>query len=156
MTISYAFVAAFIIVVLLIICVVSTVGVYENYIFGFWAASADDFCDSAGVTSIMLFIGAPGRSGVASTMRDGYLVVMDDFTNQGFTMTYRAPMFKIGLDKYCIRADVVFDDEQIWDDTVTFETDISRGTMVIRSGDTVYARLYKQHDISNAAWALEN
>lgn len=148
--VPYRYLIALIIVAILVLCAASTVGWYEKYLFGFWAASDDEFCDSAGVASIMLFIGAPQRSGY-STQRDGYLVVMDDFTNQGFTITYTPPLLKLGLGKYCISAQVEFDDEQIWDDTVTIETDITRGTMVIRSGDTVYARLYKQHDISNAA-----
>jgi hypothetical protein len=127
---------------------------YEDYLYGCWVAEDDAFCESADIDSMMLFIGEPESKGF-STARTCYLIIMTDLANDGLTLRYRPNWGGVGLGKYSVRAEVCFDDEQLWDEEVTLTVDMRKGTLKIRNGDMVYAKLHKQHDITNAAKLLE-
>ena len=123
----------------------------EDYLYGFWVADGDAFCEESDIESMLVFIGEP--TGWWKATRMCYIIIMDDLCNQGFTMKYRrgwAPT----VGKYSISADVVFDDIPIWEDNVTFTHDIRDGTLTICSGDTIYAKLTKEHDTTNLARAV--
>lgn len=127
---------------------------YEDYLYGCWTAEGDAFCDEAEIDSMMIFIGEP--AGRWKTERNCYLIIMTDMANQGFTLTYTPSWGGVGVGKYSVRAKVCFEEEQLWDEEVTITVNMRRGTMKIRSGDMVYARLNKQHDITNTAKDLED
>lgn len=135
------------------IYVSSNVAKYEDYLYGFWTACGDDFCDDAGIDSMLLFLGP--AEGLCTQTRVGYVVIMNDLCNQGVTLKYTRGWGGPGISKYTINADVEFDDAQIWEDRVKIEVDIITGRMVIRSADTVYARLEKVNDVTNIARSWE-
>lgn len=128
---------------------------YEDYLYGCWVAEDDAFCESAEIDSMMIFVGEPERAGWSSVVRNCYLIIMTDMANDGFTLEYSPPWGGVGIGKYSLRARVKFDEDQLWDENVTVTVDMRKGTMKIRSGDMVYAKLNKQHDITNVARDLE-
>lgn len=128
---------------------------YEDYMYGFWVAEGDDFCEKSEIDSMLLFIGEPD-AGLFTTSRTCYLIIMNNLCNQGLTLTYKTGWTGIGVGKYRVHADVEFDDEQIWDGPVTCEVDMKRGILKIKNRDgTVYAILTKQHDTTNYCKELE-
>lgn len=129
---------------------------YEDYLYGCWIAEGDDFCMDAEIDSMMIFIGEPERKGFLSTVRNCYLIIMTDMANDSFTLQYKPQWGGVGVGKYSVRANVCFDEDQLWDEEVTLTIDIRKGTLKIRNGDMVYARLNKQHDITNTAKLLED
>ncbi len=132
-------------VIILIYCVLTwNTTSYEDYLHGMWLAEDDDFCEDTEIESMMLFIGQ-ADSGV----RNCHLVIMNDMCNQGFTMKHKPGWAGPGLPKYTINAEINMDDVQIWPETVTIDVDILRGVMKIHSDGTLYAKLHKQHEISN-------
>jgi hypothetical protein len=129
----------------------------EKYLYGCWIAENDDFTDSAEIDSMMLFIGEPEAKGwLGGQRRLGYIVITPDMYNGGLTLDYSRGWSGVGVGKYTIRASVAFDDTPLWDPVVTVTINMIKGTMKIHSGDTVFARLHKQHDITNTAAVLEN
>lgn len=151
----YAVVVVVIILVLYNLATWNT-NTYEDYIYGFWVAENDDFCEASEIDSMLLFIGRADH-GFWSTTRTCYLIIMNDMCNQGLTLTYTTGWAGIGIGKYRIVADAKFDDEQIWDSRVVIEADMRKGMLRITgTDDTVYAVLNKQHDTTNLASALEN
>lgn len=144
-----AAVCALIVITIYYIVTVNT-GNYERYMYGLWTAD-DDFCDDAGVSSMLLFVGEP-RSGWTSTSRSCYLIVADDITSQLFDMTYATSCAGPSISPYSVWARCKFTDGdifQIGDDPVEFAFDMCAGTLTIRNGERVFARMYKQNDISN-------
>jgi hypothetical protein len=124
----------------------------EDYLYGFWLADGDDFCARSGINSMLLFIGRPD-SGWLSVTRPCYIIIMNNLCNQGLTLTY-SPRYWPGSYGLDVRAE--FDDESIWPENVRVTTDIHTGTLVVTSGDTIYAELTKQHDTTNAARLFED
>jgi hypothetical protein len=127
---------------------------YEDYLYGFWVAEDDDFCEEAEIDSMLLFIGE-AENGVRTVSRTCYIIIMTNMSNQGFTLNYVPGWGGPGISKYHIHATPEFDDEDLWGDNVTLEINISEGTLKIYSGDTVYAKLNKQHDTTNMARELD-
>jgi len=126
---------------------------YEDYLYGFWIAEDDDFCDEADVDSIMLFVGE--SSGWYNKSRTCYLIIMNDICNQGITLNYHSGWCGLGLGKYKIAATAVFDECQIWDEDVNIIVDMSNGCMHITDmDDKVYAVLHKQHEVTNSCRGL--
>ena len=124
----------------------------NDYLYGFWVAEGDKFCEESGIESMLIFIGAPVR-GWFSTTRSCYIVIMDDVANQGFELAHGA-----WANGSC-SASVAFDDDQLWPERVTLSVDIITGTLRI-SGDSagravLFAHLHKQHDTTNVARAAE-
>jgi hypothetical protein len=128
---------------------------YEDYLYGAWIAEGDDFCEDSEIASMTLFIGAAER-GWTKTTRQGYLIIMNDLCNQGLTLTYRRGWSGPFVSKYTISAHVEMDDEQLWPSDVTIEIDMRSGLMRIHDGETVYARLYKQNEITALARGAEH
>ena len=128
---------------------------YEDYLYGCWTAEGDAFCEEAEIDSMMIFIGEPASKGWTGVERNCYLIIMTGMANQGFTLQYTPSWGGVGIGKYSVKAKVCFDEEQLWDEEVTITVNMRRGTMKIRSGSMVYARLNKQHDITNVAKDLE-
>ena len=119
----------------------------DSYLIGHWVAD-DEFNEHAGTTSILLTIGE--ATGWIWRERNAYLVILDDISNTGIKMKYRlTPSF--GLDTYSVSAQLEFDDpdETIFPPKVEISIDKQHGEMKIHSGKTIYARLYKNHILTN-------
>lgn len=158
-----------IVLVLIIIFYVAftwNVPTYEKYLYGFWVAEGDTFCEEAEIESMLVFVGTGTNSWSGSISRNCYIIIMDNLANQGFTMTYRSGWSGTGIGKYSVRAEVKFDEEQLWtgdDDSTTCDVivtiDVIAGTLKIRgtgkNSKVVYAKLHKQHDTTNMASLLE-
>lgn len=136
---------------------------YEDYLYGCWIAEGDDFCEDAEIDSMMLFVGEPEKKGFfGGVTRNCYLIIMTDMANDGLTLQYSPQWGGVGMGKYSVRAKACFDEDQLWDEDVTLTIDMRKGTLKIRGpkGDDgkniVYARLNKQHDITNTAKLLED
>lgn len=127
---------------------------YEQYLFGYWVGD-DVFCDDAGITSLSMFIGEPSR-GWTSTQREAYILIQmknGDIITEGMTITYGEGWAGPCLGTYSVRATVEFDEVPLWDDlscNVTISVNPINGTLRIYDGDKLYAKLYKEHNISGA------
>lgn len=152
-----------IIVVVLIILIFYSIinwntSAYEDYMYGCWLAEDDDFCDDAEIDSMMVFIGEPTKEGIfgRNVIRNCYIIIMTDMANEGFTLEYVPSWGGIGFGKYTVRAKTCFEDETpLWDEEVNITIDPRNGTMIVRNGEKVFARLNKQNDITNTARELE-
>ena len=153
---NYKIYGIYIIIILIILYFIQTWNVpkYEDYLYGFWTASEDEFCEEAEITSIMMFIGQP-ESSWGNITRYGYLVISDDICNQSFTMNYRKGWGGLSIDDYRIKPCIEFDESQYWPQDVIIDVDIMNGTMIIHKDGITYARLHKQNEITNAAKAFD-
>jgi hypothetical protein len=120
--------------------------------YGLWTAD-DDFCIDSKINSMLLFIG-PQIRGWTSITRAGYIIICDDITNQPLSIEYKTGYGGIGIGKYTVNAKFKFDIEDIFMNdggSVKLEIDIVRGKLRIYDpkDGKVYARMYKQNDISN-------
>ncbi len=155
---QYAYAIALVIVIFVVYGLASwNTSTYDDYLYGFWVAEGDEFCQNAEIESIMVFMGE-AENGLRSRTRTCYIIIMNDMCNQGFTLTYVPGWAGPGIGKYQITADVTFEEEQIWTDKVNINVDMKTGTMEITSADSdvVYARLSKQNDTTNIAKAAES
>ncbi len=118
---------------------------YENYLTGHWV-SPMDFNEESQISSMMFQIGD-----YEDGKRQAYLLINDDISNQGLTLSYSKPTlwFENAIKPYTIDADVEFSDEDMWNDQVSFELDILQGKLLIYHEDTVYAVLYKDFEVDN-------
>lgn len=128
---------------------------YEDYLYGFWVAEGDEFCEESEIESMLVFIGEPDCS-FRSRSRTCYIIIMNNLCNQGFTLNYRPGWASIGVGQYRIYADVEFDEDDIWPEQVCVDVDMRDGSMKVHADGTVYARLSKQHDTTNIARSLED
>lgn len=151
-----AFVIFIIIIVIYVICTWNT-SLNEDYLYGYWTADDDEFCDISDIDSMMLFIGKPSASTISSTReRLCYLIIADDIYNGGITLTYTPGWSALSVSKYRIRANVTFDETYaIWPEYVNIDVDIRNGTLTIHNDETIYARLHKQHEITNSCVRLD-
>jgi hypothetical protein len=62
---------------------------YNDFMYGYWVGD-NTFCESAKVSSMLLFIGKPKSSG-CSVSRDAYLIINNDVTNQPIVLKYNNP-----------------------------------------------------------------
>lgn len=150
------FYAALILVAVILIYTASTwnVNTYEDYLYGFWVADGDEFCEESDIDSMLLFIG-DRECGWFSNTRTCYIIIMNDLCNQGFTLTYKTGWAGIGVGVYRTRAHVEFDEDAIWPEDVLVDVDMRAGTLRVHADGTEYARLHKQHETSNVAKLLE-
>jgi hypothetical protein len=139
-----------VVVIIVVVLLAKTTIDTDDYIYGFWAAEGDQFCEDSGINSMMLFIGDGSRRWF-TFRRQGYIVITDGFSSQGLTFEHRYALVSPLDDKLYTTAKVTFDDEQIWPENVDVVVDKSAGTLTISADGTVYAKLYKHHDITNAA-----
>lgn len=146
----YILIAAFVIFVIIYLITHYNTSTYEDYLYGFWVAEDDAFCDDAEIDSLLLFIGRR-EDGV----RNCYIVVTPDISNQPFTLTHSNSMAGPGVSTYKINAEAKFEEDQLWDDNVTIECNMVDGTMRVYSGDTLYVRATKHHDITNISNYLD-
>lgn len=154
----YEYICAFVVVIVIIVLyklLTWNTHTCDDYMYGFWVAEGDEFCEKSEVDSILVFIGEPTHHW-RTTERTCYLIIMSNIANQGFTIQYTQGWAGIGLDKYRVRAKVTFDEQQLWTDKVDITIDLRDGTMKIDSVDnetkpTRYALLTKQHDTTNLA-----
>lgn len=111
---------------------------YEDYLYGMWTGD-EEFCEKADTDNMMMFIGK--REGGCRT---AYLLIGPDVYNDTFTI-------KCGKAKKKFNATLEFSDDSLpIPEKVTMDIDIIRGTLRIYSGDTVYAVLYKNHEVTNS------
>lgn len=140
------------IVVLIFAYYATTVNVseYEKYFYGLWVGD-DDFCSNANVSSMMLFIGEPTTKWFSSKVeRSCYMIIQDDIASEQFTMKYSTGYGGPYLGKYTVAATCEFESDDLFEgNRVTLTINLLTGILVIRNGDHVYGKLYKQHDISN-------
>ncbi len=157
---KHAIVAVLIVVVLLILYTLATwtTEPNEKYMTGFWMADDDEFCETSDINSMLLYIGDP-TSSFGSVTRDCYIVVTDDIYAGGFTMKYRKRWAGVSIGKYMVSAEVEFEDnvsdengepDLLWPHNVDVTIDMIAGTLLVTHGDMVYARLYKNHEITGA------
>lgn len=123
---------------------------YEDYLYGFWVAEADAFCEDAEIDSLLMFIGEKENG-----IRNCYLVIMPEIANQSFTLSHGTSMAGPGISNYEVKAAVSFDEEPLWPDEVNINVDMRDGTIKISSGDTIYVRAQKQHDTTNISKFLD-
>ena len=124
----------------------------DDYLYGMWMADNDDFCAAGDITAMMLYIGSAAGNFCGSTVaRPCYLIVMDDIYSGGFDLTYTRGWSGLCGSKYQIQAHVggVDDLPPLWPEQVTVAIDTQKGTLTVRDDTTVYAKLTKQHDVSN-------
>jgi hypothetical protein len=112
-----------------------------------WAASDDDFCQAGDISSMMLFVGDHETSMTGLKTRICHLVIPDTDYNQTFTMSYR--MWAPRGNTYAFGATLTFDGDSIWPEHVDVCVDIISGSIKIHRDGVLYAKLYKQSDISD-------
>lgn len=153
-TMSNLTLAITVLIVLYVIYGIATynVGHHEQYLFGYWVGD-DNFCAEAEIESLSMFIGAP-ECGWRRRERHAYILLQmnnGDIISQGLTFDYVPGWAGPGIGPYSINASVDFDDVPLWGDAgcVTISVDPRNGTMRIYDGDKLYAKLYKEHSITN-------
>jgi hypothetical protein len=152
----YVLIAIIIVVIVLLMFIASQSRVAdEDYLYGFWVADDDEFCAESEIDSMMLFIGEPDK-GWFSNDRQCYIVIMNDLCSQSMTINYSPPWPGIGGCEYTISANVKFDEEDIWPESVKMTVNMQSGTLKVYSGDTIYAKLTKQHETTNVARRLSD
>lgn len=161
------YVIAAVIVLIFVIYYIATwnTNANENYIYGYWSADDDEFCDESDMSSMMLFIGE-AESSFGRVTRQCHIIITDDIYNGGFTMNYKRGWAGPTIGKYNINVGLEFEDavtdvdnggsgsdststESLWPDNVMFSFNMTNGTLLVHSGEMVYARLHKNHEISN-------
>ncbi len=155
---TYLVAIIIVIIILLVLVMWWNTLANERYMYGFWVAEGDDFCDSSEISSMMMFIGEPVIQYCPPAItRVCYIVIMDNLCNQGFTMSHWPGWTGINIGApYIINAKVVFDEEDIWPQSITMSFDMQDGVLKVWAGDTMYARLNKQHDTTNVAKLLSS
>jgi hypothetical protein len=146
-----------IVIIILIVYLSYNVSTYEEYMYGLYVADSD-FCASAEISSMLIFIGEPLK-GWFSTTRPCYIVICDDITNQSFTINYRRGWGGPSIGEYNINSVIEFDSEDIFEtngESVTFSFDMTKGSLKIFKGDNLYGKLYKQADISDLLTVSED
>lgn len=148
----------FVIIIVIILIARCNTPTCEDYLYGAWCAEDDDFCESAEIDSMIIFIGKPTRGWFGNITRQGYLIIMPGECQQSFTLSYRTAWCGPKLKKYTVCADIEFDNDQLWDKQCNVTVDVIRGTMKIKGceEDIVFADVYKQHDITNIADSMED
>lgn len=139
-----------VLLVIIVVIIAKTTYDADDYLYGFWAAEGDRFCEESGIGSMLLFIG-DGSRGWFNHTRQCYIVITNGFSNQGMTLQYRYALGTPLSSMWATTAAVTFDDEQIWPEHVNVVVDRAAGTLTISADDVVYARLTKHNEISLAA-----
>ncbi len=131
------------IILIIIVCWYYTYrSTYTNFLAGTWV-STEAFNKSADISAIMLYIGKPTYKWTQQIVHESYIVIMNDIYDGGLTISYT-------MLPYINTFNVVFaDDSQLWPKSTKIILDIPRGELVIFDDDTVYAKLVKNHEISN-------
>ena len=111
-------------------------GDYEKYLYGMWVGG-ESFCEDAGITNMMMFIGERKKN-----KRIAYVVIGPDVYND--TCEIKCPT---ASKKF--KAKLIFTDEPPMPTDLTIDLDMMRGQMRLYSGDTLYGVLYKNHEITN-------
>ncbi len=143
--------ALIIVVIILLIVACKNTMAAEDYLYGFWVAEADVFCEESEIESMMLFIGE--RAGTLYSTRECYLVIMNNLCNQSLTLSYWSVCPTLTA-QYTIAATAEFDEAAIWPEHVQLTVDMQKGTLSIYSDEVLYAQLNKQHDTTNISRAL--
>lgn len=124
---------------------------HSEYLYGFWTADGGEFCETADIDSMLLFIGRPGDGGE----RISYLVIGPDVCSQGMELQLSGSWWGFG-DTYTWHAVVSADDAPVWPEHVDIIVSKADGTLrVVDSEGILYASLSKQNDITNTARAID-
>lgn len=150
-----ALACAFILIVVIYVIAHWNTGVQEDYLYGFWVAEGDAFCEEAEIDSLLMYLGE-----YKNGSRECYIVIMDDVTNQAFKLTYSRSASGPGVSTYRVRALAEFDETDIWGDGdgktyVDVAVDMRDGTIRITNGDKLLVRARKQHEVTEAAKYLD-
>lgn len=129
-------------------------GDYEKYLEGMWRGD-DEFCAESGVSSMLLYIGAP-TSKWGKVTRDGYLVINNDICNQAIKLSYRRPHLgfdKLGIYKPCVH--MTYDETAVMPADVTMHVDMVNGCLKIYEGKQMYGVFYKDHELTALSHATD-
>lgn len=111
---------------------------YDDYLYGMWTGD-EDFCEKADTDNMMMFIGKRENG-----YRNAYLLIAPDVYNDTFKI-------KCPYAKKKFNATLEFNDDNLpIPEKVSMDIDIIHGTLRIYSGDTLYAVLYKNHEVTNS------
>ena len=135
--------------------------VYKNsqgsdYLYGMWVADSD-FCEESDLTGFLIMMGPPQGWLGNRTM---YILM---FNEEG-TLCNRTVDIQLGYSyfpgNYQNRSLTILDDDfEIMPQEMTLSTSIMDGHMVLYGrgddSDTIYASMYKDHDSTHKAKALD-
>lgn len=142
-----------IVIILIYTASTSRANTLNNYISGAWIAN-DQFCEEAEVETLMIVFGEPIPGYFGKVERMGHIVATPDMINTGFKLKYSRG-YTLSSTEYIITARVEFEEEPLWDENVTIKINVMEGRMRIYSGDTLYADMFKSHDITDTIKDIE-
>jgi hypothetical protein len=138
---------AVVLIVILFVGFDNRINDYENYMSGLWVGD-EEFCKRAGVSSMMLYVGAPTTSFMTTTRRC-HILINNDYANDGFTMVYNKGAI-IGLPTihhdYTITATTKFDEEDILPKQLDVGVSMMKNMLRLYDGETMYGVFYKDHE----------
>lgn len=123
----------------------------DEHIGGYWVADDTAFTDKADIKSMMLYIGDKTKTSPFSwkTTRECYIVIAPNVANQGFSMKY-SRAWNSNKNIYEIIPELTFDDDDdVLPSLAKWHFDIVKGILTITKDDVVYAKLYKQNELSD-------
>jgi len=120
----------------------------ERAVDGFWIAD-ESFCKSAAVDHMMMFIGKNDGVG-RNVVRQGYLIIGPDITNQPFTVSWTRPTRHDLSAPYRVAAEFDFTDSCDIANEVTAEFNVATGQLRLFDADdeTIYGVFYRNNEIS--------
>ena len=145
-------VGAIVLVVILLIYIGSSrANTLNEYMTGVWIATPE-FCEESEVESLMIVLDTPVTSLLGSSSRIGYIVATPDMINTAMTLKYSRG-YAVSPHEYRVNATVEFDEGELWDKNITISVNMLYGGMKIYSKDTLYASMYKNHEVSESVLA---
>lgn len=122
---------------------------YEDYLEGMWRGD-DAFCEESGVSSMLLYIGK-ARVKKGKTVRDGYLIINNNVTNQMITITYSpASTGFCRLGRYTVSANIEYTEDEVMPKNVSMRVDMKTGGLKIYNDGKIYGLFYRDGELSAA------
>lgn len=141
---------AFILIIVLFVGFDNRVEEYEDFMGGLWVCD-EDFCERAGVDSMMIWVGSPATSWLTTT-RNCHILINDDYANQGFVMKYRKNSI-VGLPTthhdYAINAELEFEEDEIMPSPLNITLSMRNNTLRMYDDTTIYGLFYKDHETTD-------
>lgn len=152
------YLVALLIVVVIIIFISYNNILYQRYLYGMWIAD-DDFCNESDLDGFMIMMG-PSQGGYITDTRSMYVVMYnDDGMLCNRTLEVRLGNTMVTSEYQNRSIHIVDEDFDIMPRDMTLSTSIMKGHMVLYGGDdgkTIYGSLYKDHDSTHKAQALQD
>ena len=148
--IAAAVLITFLFIIIMFVGFDGRISEYEDFCTGLWVADKD-FCAESGVDSMMMYLG-PETSSYLTTTRQCHLLINDDYSNQGFTMTYSKGSI-IGIPtvhhEYNITPTLEFEEDEVMPSEVHMEISMMRNMIRIYDDDQLYGIFYKDHETTD-------